>query len=264
MTTQTSATATITLDHDVVMRAIDGHFTGRGPKAGLVRVAPHLESCTRCRGYFAQRELLARLDPQAVSARERIARGAGLSLPKATRAPLFGALATAGVLAAALFVVGDAGDDTSGFTARGSGRPSDVAASDALVRIFRITGNESVPVGDEIAVDDELAFAYRNPNGRSHLMIFAVDDRREIYWYHPAWTDPDADPSSVAVSSGEAFRELTEAVRHDLHASKNLRVYALFSDAPTTVRAVEREMQDSGALPPGAQLLTEVRVRHSR
>jgi len=265
MTTQATTDTTSPPEHDAVMRAIDGHFTGRGARGALSRVASHLESCSRCRSYFAQREVLARLDPKAASAKERIARSAGVEVPSASRAPLFGALATAGALAGLLVVVGDVGDDTAGFTARGSGRAAEVATqSDAHVRVFRITGSESVPIGDEIAVDDELAFAYRNPSAKSHLMIFAVDDRREVFWYHPAWTDPDADPTAITVAPGEGFRELTEAVRHDLRPAKSLRIYALFTDAPTTVRAVEREMADRGVPPAGAVLLEEIRVRHTR
>jgi hypothetical protein len=92
-------------------------------------------------------------------------------------------------------------------------------------------------------------------------LIFAVDDRREVYWYHPAWTDAETDPAAIQVASGDAFRELTEAVRHDLRTAKKLRVYALFTESPTSVRAVERQMEDSRAPPPGALLVSVVRGR---
>jgi len=258
--------ATTPLDHALVRRTIDAHFAARGATGALAQVGSHLESCGECRGYFSQRELLARLDPRAASAKERIAASVGIALPSSTP-PLFtplrslSAVASAGALAAVL-VVATQGSDDDGFTARGSGRVVDTDT--APVRAFRIVGDEAVAVGDAISPDDELAFTYRNPEAKSHLMIFAVDDRREVYWYHPAWTDPESDPAAVAVAPGEGFRELPEAVRHDLRSSTKLRVYAYFTDGTTTVRAVERALADQGAPPVSAVLVTELSVRPTR
>ena len=71
------------------------------------------------------------------------------------------------------------------------------------LEIYRVTGDGSTrPADGWMSAGDELAFAYRNPTGFTRLMMFGVDDRGDIYWFHPAWTDATQDPVARADRRG--------------------------------------------------------------
>lgn len=236
-------------NHPEIRAVIDAYFEGRGDGAKLAELTDHFADCDRCRGYFARRQLLASMDPKGLSAKDRIGQSLGFAppTPKRSFAPLMG-LASALAAAALLVVVipsenGTGPDD--GFAARG-GAP--LAEDAPPVDVFRITPSGPRPAKDQISRGDELAFTYRNPTGRERLMIYGVDDTGAVYWYHPAWTDPGANPTAIAVASGNDVVELKEAIAHDL-TGHTLKVYALFTDAPLTVREVEATVAQQGTHP---------------
>jgi hypothetical protein len=106
------------------------------------------------------------------------------------------------------------------------------------LEIFRVDPSEPIAPGGHIRRDDELAFAYANPTGFRHLLVFGVDERKHVYWYHPAWTDPAGDPRAVDVPRALAPTELPEAIRHSLEG-RELVVHAIFLDDDLSVRGVE-------------------------
>src|SRR5262249_32572719 len=73
---------------------------------------------------------------------------------------------------------------------------------------------------------DELAFAYTNAAGFSHLLVFGVDAKGDVPWYHPEWSDAAATPQAVPIAKGADIHELPEAVAQTL-AGSTLRLYAV-------------------------------------
>ncbi len=209
----------------------------------------HLPTCVRCSSLYERHLVLASLDPEAVDAKARIQRG----LPRAPASkrprmrwvtPTAGALA----LAAALLLLlkpHHAPDD--GFHPRGDA--SSIDASSRL-SIYRVTaGAPPRSIDDRIAHTDELAFAYANPEGKRFLLVFATDENGKTYWYYPAWTRGDENPTAVPIEPSTALVELPAAITHSFEASR-LRVHAVFSDVPLSVREVESRLEATPPLSP--------------
>ncbi|MEZ4272245.1 MAG: hypothetical protein R3C68_12710 [Myxococcota bacterium] len=70
----------------------------------------------------------------------------------------------------------------------------------------------------------------------SILALFVANEEGRIYWLYPAWTDASANPSSIPITSGE--RRASGSGPHT-HSGPQLTLYALFTETPVTVRAVE-------------------------
>jgi hypothetical protein len=216
-------------------RLVDRHF-GRGlGRRGERALREHLPACAACRGRYERRLLLAELDPRRPAAQDRLGRALGIHRP-ASRARAWApglAIAAAAAIGLAWWAARPRPPQTSTYAARGAGDGA------SRVAIYRVRpGSPPAIVEDAIDAADELAFAYENPAGWRHLMIFGVDEHRHVYWYHPAWLDPSEDPAAISVEASPLRRELPEAIRHALDGDR-LRVYAVFSAAPATVRQIE-------------------------
>jgi hypothetical protein len=212
---------------------VDRHFAGQVRPTEEASLREHLPGCESCRRYYERHLLLAELDPSALGAQERIAIGLGVSTSASTlwslpRAPLLAAAALAACLA--LFMLRPV-DSASEFQARG-------IATEPRVWVYRV-GPDGKPVelGDVMAPNDELAFAFDNPGDAQRLLLFGVDEHRHLYWYHPAWLDPATTPTAVPAATGR--HELPEAVSHQLDGGM-LTLYAVFTSEGVTVRDVER------------------------
>ena len=95
----------------------------------------------------------------------------------------------------------------------------------------------------------------------TRLMIFGVDDRGGIHWFHPAWTDPRQDPVAVPIHAGVGPFELPEAIQHKVAGSR-LRIVALFTNAATSVRSLEETWRSARPDPPeSARIETWLEVR---
>jgi hypothetical protein len=120
------------------------------------------------------------------------------------------------------------------------------------LEIYRVTGDGATkPADGWMAAGDELAFAYRNPTGFTRLMIFGVDDRGDIYWFHPAWTDANQDPVAVPINAGVGPFELPEAIQHQVRGGR-LRIVALFTNTAASVRSLEETWRSARRDPPGS------------
>lgn len=219
---------------------VDAHFDGTLAPAEEHAMREHLPTCAMCTARYERLLVLAELDPTSPTSEARIGRGLGIGRPAPASlrwgAPL-GALALA---AAVLLFFGSRAmkPDESGFTARGGGGAGDVAASSVVVYRAARVGKPS-RAGDSIGARDELAFAYENASAKRYLMIFGVDEHRHVYWYHPGWANPADDPTSIAIETTPGIHHLHEAIAHELDG-KELEIHALFTDAPLSVKTVER------------------------
>jgi hypothetical protein len=249
---------------DAHQRTVDAHFSGRISPDDEVRLRSHLPTCARCRRRYQRHLLLARLDPAALPAEQRIARGLGWR--RRRRWPSFRAfrplwlapgLAVAGVVAVLLGNAGR-GLDLPPPAARGS-----VAAGAApTLWVYRVSAGGAPRLAAETVVaTDELAFAYANPAGKRHLLVFGVDEHRHVYWYHPAWTAGSPPPAPLRAEAAGPH-ELPDAVRHPLDGQR-LDVYALFSDAPVSVETVERAAAAASSFEALAPAGPSQLVRHS-
>lgn len=257
-----------TAPHRSQRRLIDGHFAARITPGEESALRGHLPDCGPCRAYYERHMLYAQLVPGRPRMSERLAAGLGVApapaaaAPAPARPPSRWAWAATGAAAAAcvaLLVIGRAGPPPDAeFGARG---PASDATGVAL-EVYRVTGDRSTAASDGwMSASDELAFAYRNPTGFARLLVFGVDDRGGIYWFHPAWTDARQDPEAVPIAAGTGPFELPEAIAHQIQGSR-LRIVALFTNATVSVRAVEDGWRNARPDPPGSlRLETELGVR---
>jgi hypothetical protein len=234
-------------------RLVDRHFAGTLGSAGERALRDHLPGCAACRDRYERHLVLDALDPARPDRMVRLGRAIGLEpmRPRRFAAP---ALAAAFAAAAVLLVISirprvDSPDgEAPGIHAPGNQRPGAVppgaaarGTADRASRVFayRIgSDDEARPVDRVILRSDELAFAYENPAGWHYLLVFAVDERGRVYWYHPTWQDAADNPRAIAIEPGATRRELSAATRHDLDAAQ-LRLYFVFTEAALSVRDVE-------------------------
>jgi hypothetical protein len=250
-------------------REIAAHFAGRASVAMESAMRAHLPDCAACRRHYERGMLFARLDPQGLTAVDRIGNGLGLRVrpsvdvadaaTRGVRARLssmrlaISAGSAMAVAAMALLLVtklanvddrrmaGHAAADTE-FASRGSAHvvPGATAAAFWTYRIP--AAGPPILVNGAIATHDELAFAYANPAGMPYLMIFGTDEHRHVYWFHPAWPTGMPAPSAIRAAIGPGPHELPAAIRHAFKG-RALTVYAVFSEQPIDTQFIEGRIQ---------------------
>jgi hypothetical protein len=223
---------------------VDAHFAGRISEGRERVLRSHLPDCASCREYYDRHLVLAAMDPEAKGAEQRLAFGLGLFAPRkaAKGAPLVLVLCAA---AALLFAVAHFSPRRSlEFAARGSA----TSTLEPQLLVYRIEGGRvAESLGKSMHTTDELAFAYANPGGYERLMIFAVDEHRHVYWYHPEWSNQADDPHSISIAAGPDVREIPAAVSHSFDGA-DLTLFAVFSNEDLTVREVEQMVERSKSL----------------
>jgi len=112
----------------------------------------------------------------------------------------------------------------------------------AGLQVYRVAGAGSEPerLGLRMRRDDGLLFAYTNlgPRPFDYLMVFGIDARGAVRWYHPSFERVGTNPASIPVEKGVARAVLKEVIRHDLAAGR-LQIVALFTRQALTVADVE-------------------------
>jgi hypothetical protein len=226
---------------------LDAHFDRRISPEDERLLRAHLEVCSDCVKVYDAHLLFERITGDAAQSRERLATGLGFkpSLRRA-RAPWIAGAGFGGALAA-LFLLHVAGARQEGvgqetaFAARG-------VAQEESPRIlaYALSPTRELAVSDRVRATDQLAFAYTNPTGFRHLLVFGVDEHRHVYWYHPAWRSREEHPRALAIEDGPAARELPDAVRHDLDG-RTLTVYSVFLDEDMPVERIEELVASSRA-----------------
>ena len=132
-------------------------------------------------------------------------------------------------------------DSSAEFIAR-SGSTSSLD-SWVSVTLFRATQAGYVPAANELAAGDGIAFSYvmRPESGYGYLMILALDQAGQIYWYYPAFERTQNSHQSISVRSTQSAQSLPHEVKHDLRPGA-LRFFAIFSKEPLQVGDVERKV----------------------
>jgi hypothetical protein len=223
--------------HHRQRRLIDAHFEGQSSLEAERTMRGHLTGCADCRAHYDRRLRLAAADPDtAVLPRDRLAAGLGLRIgPDHRRVDLRRWAIGAPLVLACLVAVVAIGlrDRRSGWQTRGRhGQTSQLLAyevsKDGVVR----------QASEAIRSDSGLAFAYANIAHKGHLLVFAVDEARRVYWCHPAWNDAASDPTAVPIERDEAVHEIPQSVFHKFRG-RHLEVFGAFVDSPMSVRQVE-------------------------
>jgi hypothetical protein len=236
---------------------VDAHFAGSISPARERELRSHLPACDTCRDYYERYLLLSGLDPQAKKTQDRLGIGLGLApSPRPSRvAPFAMALCAAAALLLALVPLRNSKPDE--FLARGS-----ASSADPNVFSYRIERGE-VPktLGQVMRGADELAFAYANPGAYEKLMVFAVDEHRHIYWYHPEWTNQADDPHAIHIASGAEVREIPAAVSHTFDGT-DLTLFSIFTNEDLSVRKIEQMIQRSRSLDDPLPVKGVVKKKH--
>jgi hypothetical protein len=218
---------------------VDAHFAGSISPVRERELRSHLPTCETCRDHYERHLLLSALDPQAKRPQDRLGQGLGLSsAPKVSKVTPFAmALCAAAALLLALVPLRNNRNDE--FFSRGAS----TGASDPKLLSYRIEKGQVAKSLDQVMrAADELAFAYANPGAYEKLMVFAVDEHRHIYWYHPEWTNQADDPHAIPIASGAEVREIPAAVSHTFDG-KELTLFAIFTNEDLSVRKVEHMVQ---------------------
>jgi hypothetical protein len=226
---------------------VDAHFAGKNSVTEEHELRQHLlAGCPTCHRRYTRQAMLAKLQPDAPSAKERL--GVALGLRRRTRSRLLTGLCTmvAACGTLAFFVVGRT---DPGFQARGL--PAAAGDARAELLVFRVRpGAPNLRAADRFSAKDELAFAYRNGAGKRHLFIFGVDEHRHVYWFAPAWKEARELPAAPMATADGALHELEDAVGH-VYDGARLDVHALFTDRAWRLEELEAVV---GGAAPGAPL----------
>jgi len=217
---------------------IDRHFSGTSAPRREHEMREHLVACADCRDHYERHLRLVAVDPGGALPRdERLGRGLGLAArPAAGRgARPWLALSASAACAVALVVV-VAGRPSTTLQARGVAR-----APGSQLLVFEVGKRPPAtvrPASSSIRPDSALAFAYANMSHRRYLMVFAVDEDRRVYWYHPGWEKPADNPTAIDIERDDVVHELRQAITHRF-SGRRLQLWGVFMDRPMSVRDVE-------------------------
>jgi len=139
------------------------------------------------------------------------------------------------------------------FTARGA-RSQATFSRDVGVQVYVKRGDlEPLASGSRVARDAAFTAGLRNlAKTPAHLLLFAVDARREVHWIAPEYTQANTNPSAVVLGPSGEERLLPNAVVFDDLAEGTLRIVALIAGQPMQIADVERltkdELNDAGIM----------------
>jgi hypothetical protein len=250
--------------HVLATRRLDRYFErGLGPR-GEAALRAHVAVCARCRRRYERHLLLEAALPGGTARLEgRLWRGiAGRSAAPARPRPRAvwagaGLLAAAGAAAAGVALAPAALDPARPAALERGPAPGVEPAIELppALHVFRAAADgrgDPLAPGGRLGPDDGVLLAYSNPGARhGWLMVFAVDDRGEVFWYYPSFERAGEDPEAVPIVRGRSGVELGEEIRHALRPGP-LRFHALFLEAPARVSAVEALVRAGALDRPGA------------
>jgi len=120
----------------------------------------------------------------------------------------------------------------------------------AGVRVFRLTTNgKPEPLTGPVSTADGFLFSYTNlgNNPFDYLVIFAVDARKNVRWFYPAYEQPGTNPTSIPIKQGLADVPLPDLIHQDWTPG-TVAIHALFSSRPLHVLEVEARIEQAGSV----------------
>lgn len=118
---------------------------------------------------------------------------------------------------------------------------------DQAVDATFLVGDRPLVSGDEIDAEARVRLRYTNalPKERPvYMSAFAIDEKGSVFWFFPAWTNPDDNPRAVLLDADAKQVMFDEEVSHDLRHGK-LRFVAVFSTKRNSVRDIEKRLRPS-------------------
>jgi hypothetical protein len=184
---------------------------------------------------FVQRVMASRKMAPAVAPRRR------------RFVPWFAAAALVLLAAGTAKVALDRAAHKDTWTARGhrGGASLDTPATEVMV----MRGGQLLPLsGQVLSPTDAFAVRYVNPsNDTQYLAAFAVDAAGAVHWLFPEYLDAATDPPSVALAPAKDERLLPQVVALERPAPGPMRVVTLTAPEPTTVKRIERALQEASS-----------------
>lgn len=168
---------------------------------------------------------------------------APLPVKKASRARAVLLVSALAAAAAAMVVMPpQAANVDEHWTARGKGPGSSLQQAQAELFYVR-AGKALAAEGAALHAGDGFLVRCANASEKqTFLAVFARDAQGEIHWLYPAYSDASQNPRSIEIAAHAAEHVLDEVVEPDAPALGPMRVFALFTDAPLSVREVEARL----------------------
>jgi|GEM_PF-3330691 len=115
---------------------------------------------------------------------------------------------------------------------------------DATPDVLLLRGSALLPIQDaELHPGDGITLRYWNPSDEPiYLTAFALDADATIHWIYPAYMDETQNPMSVRLERSVEGTLLAEAMEPENPANGRLRIVALLTPDPLTVRDVEARL----------------------
>ena len=120
----------------------------------------------------------------------------------------------------------------------------------AGVRVFRVTPNgKPEPLTGPVSTADGFLFSYTNLGNKpfDYLVIFAVDVRKNVRWFYPAYEQPGTNPTSIPIKQVLADVPLPDLIHQDWTPGP-VAIHALFSSRPLHVLEVEARIEQAGSV----------------
>jgi len=105
------------------------------------------------------------------------------------------------------------------------------------------------PLTGPVSTTDGFLFSYTNlgNNPFNYLVIFAVDARKNVRWFYPAYEQLGTNPTSIPIKQGLADVPLPDLIHQDW-APGPIVFHALFSSRPLHVLEVEARVEQAGSV----------------
>jgi hypothetical protein len=129
--------------------------------------------------------------------------------------------------------------------------------------IVALNGGKLWPLaGRVLGKQDGLTARYWNLSGDpAYLTAFALDQAGAVHWLFPAWLDEHTNPTSIRVAPHSPIETSSEVVSPAAPAPGTLRVVAVMTTEPLSVREVERRLAGKSARDSVGQIFEKADVR---
>ncbi len=226
-------------------KALAAWLDGELSENDAAQAHAHVESCPRCRALNARLRAVVAALPAEAPRDDRFAQEIVERLDSRTprtfrTVALTSAAALCALVAAPLLL------RPSTFTARGGAADAGQLLRHVGVRAF--VHPHSDPSRRELVMpdaafnaDDGLSFELTNRTGAPlFALVFGVDARGSVHWFHPAFIDPESDPASLLLPAAPAVTALPEGVTLESPAEGPFQLISAVSIHPLSVSVIER------------------------